>query len=89
MTKFWVGTKIIKSTNNDFNWRDKPSDMAEHYRHLRQSQAGKINAKIRSAVGIAKGEPYYISPSEKAYQKIFTTFSKAVPTKFNGKSDKL
>jgi len=79
---FWEGTKVVKSLDNDFNWRARLTEgMQDYMRHLRQSQAGKTNAKIRSKVGIEKGEPYYITPSEKPYQKSFTTYSKAVPSR--------
>lgn len=77
---FWEGTKIVKSLDNDFNWRAGLSDsLQDHLRHLRQSQAGKENSKKRSAVGVKRGEPFYITPSEKPYQKSFTTYSKAKP----------
>jgi hypothetical protein len=68
---FWPGTKIVRSMNNAFDWRNEESKMADHIRHLRQSHAGKTNSKRRSEVGIAKGEPYYITPKEKPIQKSY------------------
>ena len=76
---FWEGTKIVKSLDNDFNWRTSSSELADHMRHLRQSQAGKENSKRRIEVALMRGEAYYLTPVEKAYQKTFTTYSKAVP----------
>lgn len=80
---FWPGSNIVKSLDNAFNWQvgDAADIMQKHLRHLRQSEAGKANVQLRIKKGIEKGEPYYITPSEKPYQKSFTTYSKAVPKK--------
>lgn len=79
--KYWPGTNIVKSSDNAFDW-GKPSDaMQDHVRYLRQSHAGTVNVKKRIAAGAKRGEAFYTNPTEKPYQKSFTTYSKAVPSK--------
>jgi hypothetical protein len=39
--KYWPGTNIRKSHNNDFNWRERDSQLMNLLReYLRQSRAG-------------------------------------------------
>jgi hypothetical protein len=79
--KYWPGTNIAKSSNNAFDW-GKPSDaMQDHLRHAKQSHAGSVNSKKRIAIGVKRGEAFYANPTETPYQKNFTTYSKAVPSK--------
>lgn len=89
-SRYWPGTNILKSTNNDFNWQQRESKLMEVMSdHIQRSQAGKAGAKTRAEIGATRGEPYYMTPLEKAFQKTFTTYSKAVPSVFNGKGKKV
>lgn len=31
MSKYWPGTKILKSTNNDFNWKGASSAVSQQF----------------------------------------------------------
>lgn len=59
MTRFWPGTNILKSNNNDFNWKE------------RSPQTKNENARYRIEANVQRGGPYYITPTEKPYQKTF------------------
>jgi hypothetical protein len=87
---FWPGTKIVKSLNNDFNWQTGDSAFLRSMKgYLRQSRAGLMGGQATRQVFTEKSAPYLIAPAEKAFQKSITAFSKAVPTKFNGKGKKV
>lgn len=87
---FWPGTKVVKSLNNDFNWNNGDSMFLRSMKgYLRQSQAGAIGGHVTRKLDTERSAPYYITPAEKAFQKSITAFSKAVPTKFNGKGNKV
>lgn len=84
---FWPGTKIVKSLDNDFNWRQGDSKLVKTMREYeRQSKAGAMGGQVTRQYD-SKKQGYYFEAVEKAYQKNFTTYSKAVPSKFNGKGD--
>ena len=85
---YWPGTNILKSQNNDFDWRNKDSDFTWSWREfVRQSKAGSMGGQVtRQQEAERTG---YMTPVEKPYQKTITAFSKAKPTKFNGKGDKV
>jgi hypothetical protein len=70
MTTYWPGTNVIKSTDNDFNWKSGESLFLKAMQdHIRQSTAGKLGGIARVEIGLARGETFYISSA----------------TKFNGK----
>lgn len=77
--KYWPGTNIMKSQHNDFNWQRK-TDFADTFRReTHYSVAGKLGAIGRAKLGLERGETFYL-PAMNAY-------SKAKPSKFNGKGD--
>ena len=85
---FWPGTKIVKSLDNDFNWQQGDSKfLGAMGEYLRQARAGSMGGQITRQYDAKNKTARYTTPTEKPYQKSFTTYSKAVPTKFNGKGD--
>lgn len=86
---YWPGTNIIKSQNNDFDWRIKTDFLDKFKKDMHYSVAGRQGGIGRVKSGAAKGEPMYMGLEEKEYQKGFTTFSKAKPSVFNGKGNKI
>lgn len=80
--KYWPGTNVTKSSNNAFDWKSTAIGvMQEFYAKSHMSLAAKMNVQKRIEKGIANGEAFYMNPNEKPYQKQFTTYSKAVPSK--------
>jgi hypothetical protein len=77
--KYWPGTNIMKSQHNDFNWQKKTDFMDTFRKEIHYSVAGKLGSIGRTKQGLERGEPFYI-PATNAY-------SKAKPSKFNGKGD--
>ena len=87
---FWPGTKIVKSLNNDFNWQTGDSTFLQSMRgYIRASQAGAMGGQVTRQIGTERKAAYLITPAEKAFQKSIIAFSKAKPTKFNGKGKKV
>jgi hypothetical protein len=78
---FWPGTKIVKSLDNDFNWQQGDSKFMHAIReYARQAKAGAMGGQVTRQFDSAK-QGYYTTPVEKPYQKNFTTYSKAVPSR--------
>lgn len=45
--KYWPGTNIRKSTNNDFNWRERDAQLLALLReYLRQAVAGAAGGVV-------------------------------------------
>ena len=66
---YWPGSNIVKSQNNDFNWRVKSDFFDEFKKKMHYSVAGQLGGIGRTKQGLERGEPFYLTPTEKAYQK--------------------
>lgn len=79
-TYFWEGTKIVKSLDNDFNWRiaGDPKFATALREYTRQAHAGtlggQVTRQLKARAETTKGKPFYITPAEKPLQKTSVAF---------------
>jgi hypothetical protein len=68
-----------KSTGNAFDWRAQECTITKEFSAY---ENGKRGGRLRTQVGLARGEAFYITPTEKPFQ----TYSHAIPSVFKGQA---